>query len=342
MIRHIYTYQQPFTFESGESITNFEIVYHTSEKDWTAGDSRKVIWICHALTANSDPEDWWSDLVGKGKLFDTEKYFIICVNIPGSPYGTTSPASTNPETGQPYYFTYPAVTIRDIVKSEIIIRKALGIEKIDLLIGSSIGGFQSMEWLVSEPDVITNAVIIATSALTSPWLTAHNESMRMALESDQTFRECKSLKGGELGLQTARSIGMTFYRSREGFGLTQYETDPDFVFASRAASYQRYQGKKLSDRFDAYSYYYIVNSTDSQNIGRGRGGIEKALSTIKAKCTFIAIDSDGIFSVKEIQRMADGVPGSDMHIISSDFGHDGFLLEYQKLTKILIPILNEL
>jgi len=342
MIRHSFTYTNPFTFESGESISNLEIVYHTSSRDWQKNDSRKVIWICHALTGNSDPEEWWSDLVGKGRLIDTEKYFVICVNMLGSPYGTTSPASINPNSGTPYFFDYPTFTIRDIVNSEIIIRKHLGIESIDFMIGSSIGGFQSLEWIIMEPDIIKNAVIIATSAMTTPWLTAHNESMRMALEADPSFRECKSLKGGEMGLRTARAIGMTLYRSREGYGLTQAEPDPEFVFSSKAASYQRYQGKKLSDRFDAYSYYYLINSTDSQNLGRGRGGIEKALSTVSANCTFIAIDSDGIFSVQEIQHVADCIRNSSMNIISSDFGHDGFLIEYPKITKIIEPILKKL
>lgn len=342
MLRHEYINPGKFQFESGDSIEDLRIVYHTSEKEWHKGDDRKVVWVIHALTANSDAEDWWGDIVGKGKLIDIDKYFVVCVNMLGSPYGTTAPASICPDTGEPYYLDFPHYTIRDMLSVFIIIRKHLGIDNIDLLVGSSIGGFQGVEWLVTEPDVIRHAVIIATSAVTSPWLAAQNENMLMALEADPSFRACQDLKGGEMGLRAARAIGMSHYRYFKGYNLAQPEPDTDFVFASRAPSYQRYQGKKFSDRFDSYSYYYIVKSTDSQNVGRNRGGVEKALSTVKADCTFVAIDSDGVFPPPDVKLMADIVPNSKYHLISSDWGHDGFLLEFRKLSQIIEPILQDI
>lgn len=339
MTRHEYIHDDIFNFEAGGEIKGLKVVYHCSERQWQKDDDRKVIWICHALTANSDAQDWWPELVGPGRLFDTEKYFVICANMLGSPYGSSGPSSIDPKTGKPYYFDFPKITVRDIVKANSLVRKHLGIDKIDLMVGGSIGGFQSLEWSIMEPEVIKKAVFIACGARVTPWLTAFNESMRMALEADRTFRECADLKGGEAGLRCARSIGLISYRGYEGYNLTQSEKDEDCLFADRAGSYQRYQGKKLSDRFDAYSYWYLCGSVDSNNVGRGRGGVEKALGTISAECTVIGIDSDGLFPVQESETIAKNIPGAIFHEITSKFGHDGFLLENDQLTEIIEPLL---
>lgn len=339
MIRHEYIHKGTFRFEAGGEIQGLKVTYHCSDRLWEKGDSRKVIWICHALTANSDAEDWWPELVGPGKLFDTEKYFVVCANMLGSPYGSSGPSTINPETGKPYFLDFPKITVRDIVRANSLVRQHLGIEKIDLMVGGSIGGFQSVEWSIMEPEVIRKAVYIACGARVTPWLTAFNESMRMALQADPTFRECADLHGGEAGLRCARSIALISYRSYEGYNATQWEKDDDCLFADRAGSYQRYQGKKLSDRFDAYSYWYLCGSVDSNNAGRGRGGVKAALESIKAECTVIGIDSDGLFPTEEQKFIAEAVPGAVYHEITSRFGHDGFLLENDQLTSIIRPLL---
>ena len=223
MIRCEYIHEGEFEFEAGGSVSALKVVYHRTERAWRSGDERKVIWICHALTANSDAEDWWPELVGPGKLFDTEKYFVVCANMLGSAYGSSGPATVNPATGLPYYFDFPAITVRDIVRANDLVRRYLGIEHIDFMVGGSIGGFQSVEWSIMEPEVIRKAVYIACGASVTPWLTAYNESMKMALETDPTFRECASLKGGENGLRCARSIALISYRSYEGYNATQWE-----------------------------------------------------------------------------------------------------------------------
>lgn len=340
MRRHEYIHNGLFNFEAGGSIEGLKVVYHCSEKIWKKDDARKVIWICHALTANSDAEDWWGDLVGKGKLFDTEKYFVICANMLGSAYGSSGPSSINPVSGKPYYFDFPEVTVRDIVRANDLVRKSLGIGHIDLMVGGSIGGFQSLEWAVMQPELFRKAVFIACGARVTPWLTAWEESQKLALETDPTFRECASLKGGEAGLKCARSIALISYRSYEGYNATQQETDVDCLFADRAGSYQRYQGKKLADRFDAYSYYYLAESVNSNNIGRGRGGVEAALANISAECVVIGIDSDNLFPVEEQKFIAASIPGAKYHEIVSKFGHDGFLLENGQLTEIIAPLLK--
>ena len=329
--------EEPFAFEAGGSLPSIDIAYHTSDHSYTKGE--KVLWICHALTANSDAEDWWPQLVGPGKLFDTDRYFVVCVNMLGSPYGSSGPASINPETGMPFYFDFPKVTVRDMINASIAVRKHLGIDTIDLLVGSSIGGFQAIEWAVMEPDVFRHVIFMATAAKASAWLSAGMEAQRMALEADPTFRACESLDGGKAGLKCARAQALISYRSYEGYVRTQTDPDPDAFFPGRAASYERYQGEKLAKRFDAYSYYYLTYGVDSCNVGRNRGGVEAALKTIKADTTVVAIDSDGLFPVGEMQQWAQYIPGMHWHVITSAFGHDGFLLESEQLTEIIKPLL---
>lgn len=319
-----------FCFEAGGRLDALRIVYHTSRIF-----RGRVIWICHALTANSEPEDWWPEMVGPGRFFDTERDYIVCVNMLASPYGSSGPTSVNPDTGLPFFFDFPAVTVRDMVAAMAAVRRALGIERIDLLVGSSIGGFQAVEWAVSEPELFDRAVFIATSPRVSPYLSAGIETQRMALEADPTFRDAADLSGGAAGLRCARAQALISYRSFEGYGLTQAEPDDDTLFATRAASYERYQGEKLLRRgFDAYSYYYLCNAVDSHNVGRGRGGVAAALGRIRAATTVASIDTDGIFPPSEIESWAPLIPGAVYKRLHSSFGHDGFLLE----TEQLIPL----
>jgi len=318
--------------EAGGTLDNARIVYHTSP-----ARKGRVIWICHALTANSDPEDWWPEMVGPGKPVDTEKDFVVCVNIPGSAYGSESPRSVNPASGKPWLLDFPALTFRDMAAALIHVRKLLRIERIDLLVGSSIGGYQAVEWAVTEPDRFKRCLFVATAPRISPYLGATVEAQRMALEADPTFREARSLEGGAAGLRCARAQALISYRCFEGYGLTQAEEDPDTLFAGRVASYERYQGEKLVRRdFDAYCYYTLCNAMDSHNVGRGRGGVAAALRRIQARTTVVAIDSDSIFPPREGREWARLIPGASYLEISSKFGHDGFLLETAKLGAIIM------
>lgn len=329
---HLHTLTKDnFTFETGEIIGSLNIVYHTSPRQYQIGD--RVVWLCHALTANSDPEDWWPEMVGKNCCIDPDRYFVVCVNIFGSAYGTTGPRHWIEE-GKALEF--PKFTVRDTAKLFSLVREHLGIAQIDLLIGSSIGGFHALEWAIMEGDVIKNAAFIATAPRVSPWLTAWMEVQRMALETDPSFRQCANLEGGKKGLETARAISLISYRSFDGYNLTQSEADDNCLFAERAASYERYQGEKLVKRgFDAYSYYYLLNCVDSQNVGRHRGGVATALQGIKAKSIVISITSDGLFPPCESTIWASYIPNCQYIEIESRFGHDGFLLETEQITRII-------
>lgn len=330
----------PFGFESGGRLENIDILYYTSPRPYSSGE--KVIWINHALTANADPEDWWPELVGEGKLIDTSRYFVVCVASLCSSYSLCGPSSINPATSKPWMLDFPKVTIRDMVAVEDLVRKHIGIKSIDLLIGPSIGGFRAIEWCITDPLAIRRSALIATESRTTPYMTAFNESQRMAIEADPTFFKAENLEGGAEGLKCARSIALISYRSYSGYNSTQAE-DEDAVFAGKASSYQRYQGEKLVKRgFDAYSYWYLTYALDSMNPGRGRGGVDAALGRIKAECTVIAVASDRMFPTSSVRKMAESIPGAVYHEIQSEFGHDGFLLESGQLCAILEPIIKTL
>ncbi|MFI3280411.1 MAG: homoserine O-acetyltransferase [Rikenellaceae bacterium] len=331
---HTYNHHSTFTLESGEELPTISLVFHSSVApeliETAISQGRRVVWICHALTANSDPSEWWSDLVGPQKYFDTEKDIIICANTIGSCYGSTGPASWG---GAPLEF--PHFSVRDIVSAHVELRRHLGIDKIDLMVGSSVGGFQALEWAIMESECIEKLILIACNERITPWATAFNESQRMAIEADQTFEQQASLDGGTKGLQAARSMALISYRSYMGYNSTQQEEDDNCIKAQRAATYQRYQGMKLSDRFDAYSYYYMTIMLDTHNVGRNRGGVTKALGSIKAKTLTVAIGSDVLFPPVELQYMASKIHGAQYAEIQSAFGHDGFLIEWRSLKRVI-------
>lgn len=327
MKKAVFKYNKTFVFESGETLDGLEVCYHHTDN---LSDDREVIWICHALTANSNPVDWWADLAGPGKLFDTQKYKIICANMIGSCYGSSGPASFKDKKSR-YLLTFPQVTVRDIVKAHNLLREHLGIKKIDVVVGGSIGGFQALEWSIMYPDIVRNQILLACNARVSPWGTAFNESQRMALQADATFEEQPDIDGGKKGLAAARSIALLSYRSYQGYGVTQQEQNDNTVFVQKACSYQQYQGKKLVDRFDAYTYFTLTKSVDSHNVGRGRGGVKKALSNIKTNTLIIGIDSDLLFPLEEQKYLHSEINNSNFEQISSQFGHDGFLLEWRNI-----------
>ncbi len=346
MEKRKYTYNKEFTLENGYTFTNgIEISYHISKEYKISNNDKNkaVIWITHALTANSNPCEWWNTIVGEGKILDPRKYTIICSNVIGSCYGTTGASSYNALTNRPYMLDFPKTTIRDIVAAHEILRKALEIEKIDLLIGGTVGGFQAIEWGIINRTSIRKIVLIATNAKMSPWAIAFSESQRMALYTDKSFVQQNYIKqkqeyiitSGKNGLATARSIALISYRSYYCYNKMQQDEDKNVLFNHRVSSYQRYQGEKLVKRFCPYSYLSMLNLSDSHNIGRDRGGVEKALQLLKAHIICIGIDSDYLFPPQELKDISSYITNSQYYQISSIYGHDGFLLEHEQLNKIL-------
>ncbi|MEW5844706.1 MAG: homoserine O-acetyltransferase [Bacteroidota bacterium] len=318
--------------ECGEELNDVNIHYHILGN--IHRNPSRVIWICHAFTANSNPGEWWPEMVGQGRLFDPDKYPIVCANIIGSCYGSTGPTSINPKTGKPYLRDFPLITFRDVVAAHQILKEYLGIEKVWILIGGSIGGFQAMEWECGYPGTTENLVLIATSTEASPWVRAFSQSQRLAILADQTF-DGITPNGGKAGLKAARSIALLSYRGRSSYNLTQQDTDPNQLSTFKACTYQDYQGDKLVKRFNAYSYYTLSLMLDSHNLGRGRVNSASALGSIKARTLVIGIDSDILFPVEEQQFIANHIPNAVYREIHSQFCHDGFLIEYQQLTSII-------
>lgn len=323
MNKQFFTYRQPLQLESGQTLPAVDVVYHTYGT--LNSDRSNVIWFCHALTANSDVLDWWDSLVGEGKTYDPSKHFIVCANIVGSCYGSSGPLTINPETKLPYYSTFPQVTIRDMVKVHIALRKHLGLEKINTIIGGSMGGYQAIEWALTEPAIFSKMVLVATGAQESAWGIAIHTAQRLSIETDLTWKDLHQ-NAGATGLKAARAIGMLTYRNYDAFVKTQ--TDDEHKLDNfKASSYINYQGEKLVKRFNAYSYWILTKSMDSHNIARNRGKLEDVLKSIQLKTIIIGISSDQLCPVAEQKIMAQHIPNSTFVEIDSPYGHDGFLIE---------------
>jgi homoserine O-acetyltransferase len=333
MLTHqTYTYDQEFELELGGKLPEFELYYTTYGK--LNADRSNVIWVCHAFTGNSNYQDWWPGLFGPGLLYDPEEYFIICANMPGSCYGSTGPLSINPVTGIPFYHSFPELTNRDILRSFGLLRKHLEISKIHTVTGCSLGGQQALEWAVSEPELFENLIAIGANANHSPWGIAFNETQRMAIRQDLTW-ELSTDTAGLSGMKIARAMALISYRNYNTYKATQSEDDMDKTDGYKACSYQIYQGEKLAKRFNAFSYWYLSKAMDSHNIGRGRGTVEEALKRVTAKSLFIGLVSDILFPIPEQKYLASKVDKGKFVSIDSLYGHDGFLLEPEKLTQVI-------
>jgi len=329
----MYLFRDPFPFvlEGGGVLPSLTVAYNTYGT--LASDGRNVVWICHALTGNSDAATWWSGLIGPDRVIDTKRFFVVCANMPGSCYGSTGPTTLDAAVGSPLYSAFPLVTSRDQVRAFIRLRKHLGISHIRAIVGGSMGGQHVLEWALLEPDVIECIVPIATNAKHSPWAVAFNAAQRLALEADATFAENRD-DAGAAGLIAARAIGMISYRTPVLFNVRQREED-ERIDDFHAESYQRHQGMKLALRFSAHSYHALTRAMDSHDIGRNRGGVGAALRSIKTRTLSIGIDTDLLFPESEQQFISDMIPRARYRRLSSAAGHDAFLIDQRKLSIIL-------
>ncbi|WP_128546036.1 homoserine O-acetyltransferase MetX [Larkinella soli] len=332
METRFFDYKYTFPLESGSSLSGFRLCYTT--RGVLNSDQSNVVWVCHALTGSADPGDWWDGMVGPGKYYDPEHYFIVCANVLGSCYGTTGPLSVNPKTGRPYYHTFPQVTIRDMVGAMDLLRQELGIEQIHTCIGGSLGGQQALEWGIQQPGIIRNLILIAANAVMSPWGIAFNEAQRMAIQADASWTESRD-DAGSAGMKAARAVALLSYRNYDTYGFTQALDHNEQLDDYKASSYQQYQGEKLVKRFNAFTYWILSKVMDSHNVGRNRGSIIRALEQIKARTLAVGIRSDILFPPSEQQFLARHIPDARYEEIDSLYGHDGFLIETKPLTQII-------
>lgn len=351
---------KPFITESEEEIQNVSIAYQTygelnSNKD-------NVILVCHALTGNAHAagiveeeekancsnleflnkyndmfvgkQGWWDPLIGEGKVFDTSENFVICSNIIGSCYGSAGPVSLNAE-GKQYRMSFPDITVRDIVNVQKKLIDFLGVKKIKVAVGGSLGGMQVLEWGALYPDFVEKLVPIAGSAAHSPWAIALNQVQRNTIMNDPNWQNGNYSDQPYEGLSNARRIAMISYRSYysylERFGRNTQQGKQQY----QIESYLDYQGDKIVQRFDANTYLYLTRIMDSNDIGRGRGGVKKALSEIKNKTLVIGISTDVLYPADEQREIALMMPNAIYDEINSPHGHDAFLIEFEQLETIL-------
>ncbi|HRW97965.1 MAG TPA: homoserine O-acetyltransferase [Cyclobacteriaceae bacterium] len=335
--QHTFHYNQNFNLEAGGSLPGFRLQYSTLGK--LNEDKSNVVWVCHALTGSSDFLDWWGELFSDQGVFSPEEYFIICANTLGSCYGSTGPLEINSSTDQPYFHDFPLLTNHDAVRAFDLLRQHLEFEKIHTLIGGSLGGQQALEWAVYNPAAFQFLIPVACNAKHSSWGIAINESQRMAIEADATWKN-RDADAGAAGLAAARATAMVSFRSYDAY-KSQDDEDLQRLDHYSASSYQQYQGEKLVNRFNAFSFWTLSKMMDNHNVGRNRNGIEAALARIQSATLVIGIDSDVLFPISEQQVISRLIPGSQLEIVTSPFGHDGFLIETKKLNVIIREFLIE-
>lgn len=330
-------HKAPFLLENGGELPELRIAYNTFGE--LNEDRSNVVWVFHALTANSDPLEWWPRLVGESQLINPKDHFIVCANIVGSCYGSTGPKDFDIRNGERYLRNFPNLTIRDMVQAHRLLQKHLEIARIYLGIGGSMGGQQALEWATEDPDLFENLALIATSAKSSPWGIAIRAAQRMAIEADPSFYS-SSPKGGWKGLEAARAMAMISYRNHISFNEAQQDPEGQLDDFS-ADGYQRYQGEKLAKRFDARTYYTLNKAMDTHDLGRNRNGVEQALNLVRAKVQVIGIQGDLLFTKEEQRQMAEHIPNAKLDFVSSKYGHDGFLVEAKSISNILQHFLNK-
>ena len=349
MPHHVDRYRLPiFTTESGTVLRDVDIAYETYGTLHRNADN--VILLCHALTGDAHAGDskdhagWWGSLIGPEKTFDTDEYFIVCANVIGGCSGSTGPHSLMPGTTTSYGARFPEITIRDMVRAQYALLRALGVQQLQAVVGGSMGGMQALEWGLCYPAFVKRVAVLAASPAFSTAAIAYNEVMREAILCDPNFHGGDYAQFGvspDQGLRIARMLGMITYRTaqlfRERFGREQTSADVNSLF--QIGSYLRHQGDKLVRRFDANSYLTLMRAMDLHDIYRGRGDAKQTYASFAAQLLFVGIEDDLLFPPSELQEAVQeavecGVDAVYSHI-TSKFGHDAFLLEFDQLEAIL-------
>ena len=344
----------PLHLRSGATLAPFTLAYETYGR--LNADHSNAILICHALSGDShvagyytDDADeqpgWWDDAVGPGKMFDTERFFVICSNVIGGCQGSTGPASLAAD-GKPYALRFPVVTVADMVQAQRHLIDLLGIERLFAVAGGSMGGMQALQWAVDTPERVDSVLFLAATPRSSAQNIAFNEIGRQAIYADPNWR------GGnyyghtppEGGLAVARMVGHITYmseysletkfsrrlQSREQIG---YSFDTEYA----VESYLKHQGEKFVQRFDANSYLYITKALDYFDIGEGYASMADALKGVTAKFLVISFSSDWLYTAAQAKELVDALPGREIeyHHIDAFFGHDSFLVEVETMTRLV-------
>ncbi len=355
-----------WTFDSlslqlGGTFGPVTLAYETWGRLNSSGDN--AILLTHALTGNAHAHDvnrpndpkaaWWNPLVGPGRAIDTDRYFVICSNILGGCYGSTGPSSLDPKTGLPYGLNFPVITIRDMVNAQQRLVTYLGVQRLAMVVGGSVGGQQALEWAVTYPEMVEKVIVIATTDAQSAQALAFSEVGRQAIMADPRWLDGAYVpgQGPETGLAIARMLAMITYQSEE-FMETRFARRPvqrqeitapsgHAAFGTRfdVENYLYYQGNALARRFDANSYLYISRAMDLYDVRADFASLGIALSRIRGRALFIGIRSDFLFPASRVRQLANEAQNAGVNAtyieLDSPFGHDAFLKEWSPMTNAL-------
>ncbi|MBN8193924.1 homoserine O-acetyltransferase [Bacillus sp. NTK074B] len=318
------------TLESGMELKHVTLAYErTGRKDGP------VILVCHALTGThivkgtSEDRGWWSGLIGPGSYIDTERFNVVAFNVLGGCEGSSGPTAVNPATGERYGPDFPPITIRDMVHAQYEALQQLSVNHVEAVIGGSLGGMQALEWGVLYPSYINKVFALAVSPALNDYGLAFNHIGITAIEGDPGFLNGHYSQGAALkGLEIARMIGMVTYRTQELFDqrFQRERTNEQF----NVESYLDYQGKKLGKRFDPNSYLTLLKAMNSHDIGRERGGLDTVAESYRCELISISYEGDLIYSPQYLKDFTEQVPNGEHYYIPTAFGHDGFLVEFEK------------
>ena len=344
----IFAADAPFQLDSGAALQPVTLHYALYGELSPRRDN--VVLVCHALSGSARIADWWGDMFGPDGAFDTSRYCFLCSNILGSCYGSTGPATPDPRTGRSYGPDFPLVTVSDMVRAQARLLDHLGIPRVRVVVGGSIGGMQALQWAIEYPDRVEACVPIGATPLSAMGL-ALNHLQRQAILTDRDFCDGRYQQQPAQGLALARAIAMISYKSAElftercGRKPDRSGEDPYRSMAERfeIGGYLDHQGRKFVARFDANAYLTISRAMDLFDPARQYGSLPAALRRIRAHVLLVSISSDWLFPAADVrelwQQMRAAGVNCDLAELASNHGHDGFLADPAGLTALLQPVL---
>ena len=336
-----YQLPEPFQLESGATLTGVRVAYRTWGK--LDPDGKNTVLVCHALTGSADVDIWWQPLLGTGRSLDPDHDFIICSNILGSCYGTTGPTDLNPQTGVAYGATFPAITIRDMVRLQSRLVAALGVRSLRLVIGGSLGGMQVLEWALLYPEMVQAIAVVAAPGRHSAWCIGLNEAQRQAIYADPNWQQGNYThdRRPEQGLAIARMIAMSTYRSWSNFSI-RFGRQVGSTNTFAIAEYLQYQGQKLVERFDANTYLTLSHALDQHDVSRPNRSYEEVLRSIHQPALIVSISSDILYPPIEQEELALWIPNAQLKSLESPHGHDAFLIDMKQLNDLIVEFQKHL
>jgi homoserine O-acetyltransferase len=344
------TFDTELRLESGRILGPITLAYETYG-ELNAARSNAIL-VAHAWTGSahlagrySEDEQkpgWWNEIVGPGKLLDTDRYCVICTNVLGSCFGSTGPASINPKTGKKYNLSFPVITVRDMVRAQALLMDHLEIDRLFCVMGGSMGGMQALEWTTQFPERVASAIVLATTPRPSAQAISLNAVARWAIFNDPTWKKGEYRKNPKDGLALARGIGHITFLSDESmtakFGRRFSARDGQFDFFGQfeVERYLNYNGYNFVDRFDANSFLYLAKALDLYDVAWGCESLEEAFAPVTAPLQFFAFTSDWLYPPYQTEEMVTALQNLakpvEYHLIDSPYGHDAFLLEHETFT----------